>query len=149
MKGLPVLASPSPSLFGTAPTALPHTAWTSVHSPKTHGLVHLPMLQSPILISSQALKWTLTITTRQKQLLVVRQIIIQRPAFYLGEMFLQLRPFFLLFKEIPSSVCKSCWIWGFFLSKNNEGTRLRSEMMHFHQIIQVNSFSLELFKLAQ
>lgn len=35
--------------------------------------------------------------------------------FYLGQAFMQLWPLFLLFEEIPSSVCESCRICGFLL----------------------------------
>lgn len=78
-KALLVLASLSPSLFGTAPTAPPHTAGTSVHSQKTHDLVYFPRLQSPISISSQALKWRYDNYNKKNQQLVVREIIILWP----------------------------------------------------------------------
>lgn len=113
---LPSLVSPSPSLSGAAPTDRPHTGGTSGRLWETHDPVQLPKHQSGLLTSFQAKKKNHMRRSygRVKSYFQSRKYQVAFVS-YFWQTFMQLRPLFLLFQEIPSSVSEPCGICGFFL----------------------------------
>lgn len=93
--------------LGAAATVRSRIAGISGRWPKTRCPAHFPMHQSGLLVYFPAWsnKWCL-LSHVQNCIAGIS---------YLWQVFMQISPHFLLSEQIPSSICKSRWIWCFFL----------------------------------